>query len=77
MMPYLYGALLPAADLQGAHAPLVRVKEVSHSFTCHPHVRLSTTGMKTMNHRGAFSPQLQSITALWQVLISRPAVVGG
>ena len=43
-------------------------KEGSHSFTCHP-TRLSTCGMS----RPVFTFRLQSITALWPVLISCPA----
>jgi len=41
---------------------------VNDSFTCHPHVYLQVEW--TMP---AFTPQLQSITALWLVLISHPA----
>jgi len=39
---------------------MARVNEGSH-FTCHPHVYT------------AFTPQPQSITALWPVFIPRPA----
>jgi len=42
-----------------------RVNEGSHSFTCHPHVYQHNE----MSHP-TFTPQLQSITALWPVLIS-------
>ena len=47
---------------------MAHVNEGSHSFTCHPHVypRMEWT-------IPAFTPQWQSITALWLVLISRPA----
>jgi len=43
---------------------MARVNEGSHSFTCHPlhHIRNEPLP--------AFSPQPQSITALWPVLIS-------
>jgi len=46
---------------------LARVNDGSHSFTCHPHVYLH--GMRYP----AFTPQPQSIAALWPVLISHPA----
>jgi len=43
---------------------LARVNTGSRSFTCHPSIcRMS---------RLAFTPQPQSITALWPVLVSRP-----
>ena len=45
---------------------LARVNEGSHSFTCC--TRLSTYEMS----HPAFTPQPQSITALWLVLIFRP-----
>ena len=48
---------------------LARVNEGSHSATRHPPTHLST---RKMNHP-AFTPQPQSITALWSILISRPA----
>jgi len=43
---------------------MARVNEESHSFTCHPHVGL--------NHN-VFPFQPQIVTALWPVLIFRPA----
>jgi len=47
---------------------MARVNEGSHSFTCHPHVYAQVESTIP-----AFIPQPQSITALWLVLISRPA----
>jgi len=47
---------------------MARVKEGSHSFTCHPHVYPQVEWAIP-----AFTLQPQSITALWLVLISRPA----
>ena len=47
---------------------MARVNEGSHSFTCHPHVYPQVEWTIS-----AFTPQPQSITALWLVLISRPA----
>ena len=47
---------------------MARVNEGSHSFTCHPHVYLQ---MKYAIP--AFTPQPQSITALWLVPISHPS----
>ena len=41
---------------------MARVLTGSHSFICHPHV-----------HPSCLTPQLQSIAAIWPVLISRPA----
>jgi len=46
---------------------MTRVNEGSHSFTCHPHVYPQVHWAIP-----AFTPQLQSITALWPVLISCP-----
>jgi len=46
---------------------MARVKEGSHSFTCHPHIR-----EWNMSHT-SFTTRPQSITALWMILISRPA----
>jgi len=46
---------------------MARVNEGSHSFTCHPHVYPQ---VEWTIH--AFTPQPQSMTALWLVLISRP-----
>jgi len=45
---------------------MARVNEGSHSFTCQPHVypQLEWT-------MPAFTPQLQSITALWLTFPSR------
>ena len=48
---------------------MARVNEGSHSFTCHPHVYPRTDGIC---HACLYS-QPQSSTALWLVLISRPA----
>jgi len=45
---------------------MARVNEGSHSVTCHPHVYPQVEWTIP-----AFTPQPQSITALWQ-LISRP-----
>jgi len=49
---------------------MARVNEGSHSFTCHPHVypAWNSTGITP-----AFTSQPQSVTALWLVLIFRPA----
>jgi len=47
---------------------MAHVKEGSHSFTCHPHVYPQAEWAIP-----AFTPQLQSITALCPVLISHPA----
>jgi len=47
---------------------MARVNEESHSFTCHPHVYPQVEWTIP-----AFTPQPQSITARWLVLISRPA----
>ena len=47
---------------------MARVNEGSHSFTCHPHVYPQVESTIP-----AFTPQPQSITVLWQVLVSRPA----
>jgi len=46
---------------------MARVKQGSHSFTCHP-TCLSTSGMSP-----AFTPQPQSVTSLLPLLISRLA----
>ena len=46
---------------------MARVNEGSHSFTCHPHVYPQVEWTIP-----AFTPQPQSITALWLVLLSRP-----
>jgi len=46
---------------------MARVNEGSHSFTCNPHVYLQVEWAIP-----AFTPQPQSITALWLVLISSP-----
>ena len=48
---------------------MARVNEGSHSFTLPP-TRLSRTGI---SHTCLYSPAAKSITALWLVLISRPA----
>jgi len=45
---------------------MARVNEESHCFTCHPHVHPLVEW--TMP---AFTPQPQSVTALWPILISR------
>jgi len=47
---------------------MARVNKGSHSFTCHPDVYRQMEWTIP-----AFTPQPQSITALWLVLISRPA----
>jgi len=47
---------------------MARVNEGSLSFTCHPHVYSQVEW-----NIPAFTPQPQSITALWLVLISHPA----
>jgi len=46
---------------------MARVNEGSHSFTRHPHVYPQVESTIP-----AFTPKLQSITALWLVLDSRP-----
>jgi len=46
---------------------MTRVNEGSHSFTCHPHVYSQVEWTIP-----AFTPQLQSVTTLWLVLISCP-----
>jgi len=47
---------------------MARVNEGSHSFTCHPYVYPQVEWTIP-----AFTPQPQSITALWLVLISHRA----
>jgi len=47
---------------------MASVNEGSHSFTCHPYAYPQVEWTIP-----AFTAQLQSITALWLVLISRPA----
>jgi len=47
---------------------MARVNEGAHSFTCHRHVYPQVEWTTI-----AFTPQPQSITTLWLVLISRPA----
>jgi len=47
---------------------MARVNVGSHSFTCHPHIYPQVEWTIP-----AFTPQPQSITALWLVLISSPA----
>jgi len=51
---------------------MAHVNEGSHSFNCHPHVYPQVEW--TMP---AFTPQPQSVTALWPVLIFRPLRVEG
>jgi len=51
---------------------VARVNEGSHSFTCHAHVYPQVEWAIP-----AFTPQPQSITALWMVLISIPLRVEG
>jgi len=46
---------------------VLTVDEVSHSFTCHPHIYPQVEWTIP-----AFTPQPQSVTALWLVLIFRP-----
>jgi len=55
-------------DLSLKRSGMARVNEGSHSFTCHSHVCPQVEWTIP-----AFIPQPQSITALWLVLISRPA----
>jgi len=47
---------------------MARVNEGSHTFTCNPHVY-----PQVEEAIAAFTPQPENITALWPVLISRPA----
>jgi len=47
---------------------MAHINKGSHSFTCHPQVY-----PQVERAMPAFTPQLQSVTALWLVLISRPA----
>jgi len=47
---------------------MARVNKESHSFTCHPHFYTQVEWTIP-----AFTPQAQSITALWPLLIFRPA----
>jgi len=47
---------------------MARVNEGLHSFTCHPYVYPQVESTIP-----AFAPQLQSVAALWLVLIFRPA----
>jgi len=47
------------------HLGMSRVDERSQSFTCHPHMHLQVERAVP-----AFTPQPQSITILWLVLIS-------
>jgi len=47
---------------------MAHVNEELHRFTCHSHVF-----PQVERGRSAFTPQLQSINALWLVLISCPA----
>ena len=49
---------------------LARVNEVSHSFTCHPHIYPHMEWAMT-----AFTCQPQSITAFWPIIISHPTEV--
>jgi len=49
------------------HSGMASVNEGSHSFTCHPSVHPQAEWAIR-----AFTPQLQSITALWLGLISLP-----
>jgi len=51
-----------------SHSGMTRVNEVSHGFTCHSHVYPQAEW-----EIPAFTPQLQSISRLWLVLISHPA----
>jgi len=47
---------------------MARVNEGSHSFTCHPHVYPQVQWTIP-----ASTPQPQSVTALWPVIVFRPA----
>jgi len=47
---------------------MARINEGSYSFTCHPHVYPQVEWTIP-----AFTPQPQSVTALWPVLTFRPA----
>jgi len=47
---------------------MARVNEGSHSFTCHPHVYPQVKWTIS-----AYTPQPQIATALWPILIFRPA----
>ena len=64
--PYICIALYYDSSLK--RSGMARVNEGSHSFTCHPHVYPQVEW-----NIPAFTPQPQSITAVWLVLISRPA----
>jgi len=55
-------------DSSPKRSGMAHVNEGSHSFNCHPHVYPQVEWTIS-----AFTPQLQSITALWLVLISCPA----
>jgi len=50
---------------------MARVNEGSHSFTCHPHVYPQVANEPYLIP--AFTPQPQSVTALWPELVFRPA----
>ena len=63
-----YGAYYELGLLISRRSGMSRVNEGSHSFTCHPHVYPQVEWTIP-----TFNPQPQSITALWLVLISRPA----
>ena len=64
--PYIRIALYRDSSLK--RSGMARVNEGSHSFSCHQHVYPQVEWTIP-----AFTPQPQSITALWLVLISRPA----
>jgi len=64
--PYICIALYHDSSLK--RSGMAHVNEGSRSFTCHPHLYPQMDWAMP-----AFTPQLQSITALWLVLISRPA----
>jgi len=51
---------------------MARVNKGSHSFTCHPHVYPQVEWTVP-----AFTPQPQSVTALWPLLVFRTVGVEG
>jgi len=66
---YVYTSICIALyhDSSLKRSGMARVNKGSHSFTCHPHVYPQVEWTIP-----AFTPQPQSITALWLLLISRP-----
>jgi len=63
----LYSALYCVQYSSLNRSGMARVNDGSHSFTCHPDVYPQVEWTIP-----AFTPQSQSVTALWLVLISRP-----